>query len=184
MKKKMSKKHVKQVRDAVKKMKPYVDPLHVPSEKLCVYYKGEVAYMMNKSLLDRQNCWENLDKIKAAHVRKLTVYDLIRETENPAILKKYGEVLKLLEFELQSYWKFPLDANFHRFWEYPKCECPKLDNRDAYPHRQIINLSCPLHGYEIKKSFIQRFKDIGRDLLKDIKLYFENFRLSDEDLYR
>lgn len=107
---------------------------------------GTVAYIMNWFLLNRQQCWENLEDIKETHQLKLIIYDLIRETEDPDLLKSLAQDLTEIEFHLQELWKFPRDANFHRFWEYPKCTCPKLDNADDYPHMQHINLGCPLHG--------------------------------------
>lgn len=124
----------------------YHDPLHVPSAQLVVTHKGKEVLMISKALLDRQNCWENLEKIKDAYSRKLFIYDEINETTDKTKLRELGLKLREIEFELQGYWKFSIDAKFHRFWEYPKCECPKLDNMDDYPHLQHINLSCPLHG--------------------------------------
>lgn len=144
MKKKVSKK-----KTAAKKPLPvYNDPLHVPYSKLVVTYRGKEVYMMNKALLDRQNCWENLDAIKEAHVRKLMVYELIEKETDKNMLKKLAVTLTDIEFELQALWKFSIDANFHRIWEYPKCECPVIDNRERYPHGHIIVASCPLHGWD------------------------------------
>jgi len=130
----------------MKKKFEYRDPLHVPSARLVVVHNGKEVMMLNKALLDRQNCWENLEAIKAAHSKKLHVYDLINETEDRILLKKYAQTLTDIEFELQGLWKFELNGNFHRIWEYPKCECPQLDNRDRYPHGHIISEGCPLHG--------------------------------------
>lgn len=132
------------------KKSPYRDPLHVPSAQLVVTHKGKEVMMLNKALLDRQNCWENLDKIKDAHSRKLQAYDMINETEDRTLLKKLAVTLQDIEFELQGLWGFPLDANFHRIWEYPKCECPTLDNKDRYPHGHVISANCPLHGWDEK----------------------------------
>ena len=122
------------------------DGLHFNIEQLIVYYKNKPAYAMNKKLLDQQNCWENLEKIKQAHVRKLEIYSKLRRTRNKSKLRELGDKVTEIEFELQGLWKFPLDKNFHRFWEYPKCTCPKLDNADWYPHLQHISADCPLHG--------------------------------------
>jgi hypothetical protein len=50
------------------------------------------------------------------------------------------------EFDLQRTWHFPLDAKFHRFWEFPGCSCPQLDNLDSYPYLQYISNNCLVHG--------------------------------------
>lgn len=126
--------------------KPYKDPLHVSYEELTVYHNDKPQYMLNKQLLDQQNCWENLNKIKKYHGVKLTTYDAIEKEEDPVKLKQLAQELTITEFKLQSLWGFPEDANFHRFWETPKCSCPVLDNEDRYPHSHIINQSCLLHG--------------------------------------
>lgn len=123
------------------------DSLHFGHEELTVYYDGETRVLLNKSLLDRQNCWENLDEIKETHWLKLLMYSMLRETSfDVKLMKSLAKDLVEIEYHLQSLWKFPLDSKFHRFWEYPKCACPKLDNYDAYPYMQYTNLSCMLHG--------------------------------------
>jgi hypothetical protein len=125
----------------------YDDPLHVPSEQLVVYFNEQPIYMMNKRLLDQQNCWSNLEAIKETHWLKLLFYEMIRETNDPVELKELAKDITECEFELQSLWGFTKDAKFHRFWETPKCICAKMDNEDAYPTGYYsITLSCPLHG--------------------------------------
>lgn len=126
-------------------MAKYYDPLHVPIDHLIVMHKGKEKYLLNKRLLDQQNCWENLEKIKAMHVTKLDIYDAIEDTNDPLTLRYLARDLRMCEFELQKLWGFEEDANYHRFWEAPKCACPKLDNEDMYPYQQIYNLSCVLH---------------------------------------
>lgn len=128
-------------------MKNYKDLLHVPSAELVVEFNGKPVYMMNKRLLDQQNCWSNLEDIKEVHWLKLMFYEMINKTDNPIELKDLVKDVEQCEFELQKLWKFTVDAKFHRWWEYPKCSCPKIDNNDNYPTGYyIIDLSCLLHG--------------------------------------
>ncbi len=122
------------------------DHLHIPSARLVVEYDGIPFTMMSKALLDQQNCWQNLEEIKEAHWFKYLIFHMIMETNDRAELKSLSLDLQEIEFHLQELWGFPLNANYHRFWDYPKCKCPKKDNQDAYPNYQIINLNCPLHG--------------------------------------
>lgn len=125
----------------------YKDPLHVPSEQLVVYFNDRPMYMMNKRLLDQQNCWNNLEDIKETHWLKLLFNEMITETDNPKELKELAKNITECEFYLQELWKFSKDSKFHRFWDISKCQCPKFDNEDAYPYgHYTINLSCPLHG--------------------------------------
>lgn len=125
----------------------YHDPLHVGYDQLTVKdLEGKERFILNKRLMDHQNCWENLEAIKDAHTLKLLFYTMIEEETNPAMLKELAKDITEVEFELQRLWKFTVDANFHRFWETPKCQCPRMDNEEAYgtPY-SITTSSCPLH---------------------------------------
>lgn len=123
------------------------DPLHVPSAELVVWHKGKEALLLNKRLLDQQICWDNLEEIKKLHKERLELEDKMREESDQHKLIAMDEEYTQLEFKLQDAWKFSRDKNFHRFWNRPKCECPKLDNEDAYPHgRYVVTGGCPLHG--------------------------------------
>jgi hypothetical protein len=52
-----------------------------------------------------------------------------------------------LEFQLQKAWGFQQDSKYHKFWERPRCTCPKMDNDDGYPYGYYtISGVCPLHG--------------------------------------
>ena len=57
------------------------------------------------------------------------------------------------EFYLQSLWGFPLDANYHMFWNLPGCTCPKIDNYDSWGTvYHIVASDCPLHGGMYEKA--------------------------------
>jgi len=108
---------------------------------------GKRGIVINSNLLDSQDCWDNLESIKDCHRQKLEIYNAIEKEEDPEKLKEFPELLQNLEFELQELWGFPKNAKFHRFWDTETCECPKMDNNDAYPSgRYVISGNCPLHG--------------------------------------
>lgn len=69
------------------------------------------------------------------------------ETLPDKTLKKIGDEITEIEYELQELWGFPKDRASHTHWLRPiKCKCPKLDNKDAWGHEYYINEECPLHG--------------------------------------
>ena len=108
---------------------------------------GEPAYLLNGRLMERQGVLHNLEDIKAVHVTKLEIYSMIKTETDLRKLRGFARDLTICEFELQKLWGFPEDARFHRFWEAPKCTCPKMDNEDSYPSGYYVNnLNCPLHG--------------------------------------
>lgn len=124
----------------------YKDFLHITYDDLTIKYNGKEIYMLSKALLDRQNCWDNLDEIKEIHWFKLVIFELIAETKSVSLLRSLAQDLTEIEYKLQELWGFKLDANYHRFWDVPKCRCPILDNCDRYPFGGVISTTCPLHG--------------------------------------
>ena len=114
---------------------------------LVIYYNGKAVSKLNHYLLDKQDCWENVDKIKEKHQIKLEIYNDIKQTTDKKELKLLVNALTNTENQLQELWGFSKDAKFHRFWQTPKCTCPKMDNEDAYPTGYYnISADCPLHG--------------------------------------
>jgi hypothetical protein len=66
---------------------------------------------------------------------------------NADIAKTLYPLWYQFEKTLQELWKFPNEDAFIRFWRYPYCTCPKLDNDDAYPTGfYTTNGDCPIHG--------------------------------------
>lgn len=129
-------------------MKKYVDPLHVPYEKLVVTHRGKERILINKRLLDQQNCWENLEEIKALHKTRLELEDIMKRTKSPKSLKTLDKLYTCLEYKLQDLWGFDQNSTFHRHWTRPKCKCPSMDNEERYPTGvYIVNQTCPLHNF-------------------------------------
>ena len=90
---------------------------------------------------------------------KLTINNLhyIKEiieqqaTLNNKIAKKLYVTWYELNLALQDLWNFEYDPNYIKWWKYPKCTCPKLDNEDAYPTGYyVIDNNCPVHGDNVK----------------------------------
>lgn len=98
-------------------------------------------------MMERQNAWENLEAIKEAHQLRLAICDMMTETEDWKELQSLAADITECEFHLQDLWKFERDEKFHRFWELPKCQCPRMDNEDSYPiGYYVTNMNCPIHG--------------------------------------
>ena len=112
-----------------------------------VYYEGNPALRLNKNLILRQGLTEGeVEKIKELHVCRLILEWEIatnKDADFESLIRDWHEV----QFKLQEAWKFPLDKNYHRFWDIPTCKCPKMDNDDAYPTGYYVySADCPLHG--------------------------------------
>lgn len=138
-KKNIAKELLKSVEQALETVRSDID--------LTIYHKGKPHSTINRGLINRQNCWNNVTAIIAEHNIKLNIYEAIEKETDVAALKAYAQILTELEFRLQELWGFPKDAKFHRFWLTPKCDCPKWDNEDSYPTGySIVNMGCLLHG--------------------------------------
>jgi hypothetical protein len=94
--------------------------------------------------LDRILITENLDKLKNCLLEKLKIYDEIKSnTDN---LQKYYKKLTNIEYNMQILYGEKEDVSYHKFWETPKCTCPKIDNVELYPSETpIFDPNCPIH---------------------------------------
>jgi hypothetical protein len=108
----------------------------------------DYVIMLNKHLIREKNISdETLNNIKRVHHEKLFLFTEMDKTDNVETLRSYAKMITKLEFELQELWCFPKDIKFHKFWELPKCKCPKMDNDDAWGSGYyIVSGQCPIHG--------------------------------------
>lgn len=102
---------------------------------------------LNEELIKTQNCEENREAILKLHVKRNTIVELMEVVDDMEFLKLSDKKLDELEIELQKLWKFPKNKNYIAFWRRPKCNCPSMDNEDAYPTGYYYRSSnCILHG--------------------------------------
>lgn len=104
---------------------------------------------LNSALLRQQQVSdEQHAALIMSHQLKEVLFDAARKSLNePLKLKMLAAVFDSLEFEQQELWNFPRDANFHFFWSFPGCTCPKMDNRERLGTGTAIRMNdCPIHG--------------------------------------
>lgn len=116
-------------------------------DKYTVYYKGQPKSQINPNLIKRQGVDDvGLDIIKALHAQKYSLFERMEETEDPIKLKELAQKVESVEFKLQREWKFPISKNYHRWFEVPRCQCPKSDNVDYLgTGYRVISATCPIH---------------------------------------
>ena len=117
---------------------------------LIVKYHGK-GVMINPVLLRKQGIKdkETVEELKLTHEDRLRIFEAMENTDDPEDLKEFAWQMECLEFEQQKLWGFPLNRDFHRWWEVPKCRCPHMDNLDEYPSKyRIISGKCPVHSIE------------------------------------
>lgn len=104
--------------------------------------------VLNSLLISKQELNDtDVNKINKLHYIKNCFFDIIEKEYDPNRLKLISKLVTQIEFQLQKLWKFEQDQTFHKFWELPKCSCPKLDNEDlsGTGHR-YIDTNCIFHG--------------------------------------
>jgi len=131
----------------------------VKKEDLVVKYKGKDRFLLNGSLIEAQDCLENLEEIKNLHVKRFEIEERMKDKSSDmlALDKEWTEN----QFSLQDAWKFKRNKNFHRFWRIPSCKCPRMDNEDNYPYgRYAITSACGIHW----PSFVEERKEENEDV--------------------
>jgi hypothetical protein len=104
--------------------------------------------ILNQNLISRNELNEgDVSKLSKLHHIKWCFFNLAEKLEDKNELKSISEIITQIEFQLQNVWKFNQDSVYHKFWEIPKCSCPKMDNEEVYGtgHR-YINTNCLYHG--------------------------------------
>lgn len=110
-------------------------------------YKKNLGYINGKLLMGMKISKLTANAIKRAHIVKLKLFDQMEATTNQTKLKELAFFVEINEFTLQELWGFNRDKNWHKWFNVPKCTCPKMDNRERLgTDYTIINSNCPVHG--------------------------------------
>jgi hypothetical protein len=109
---------------------------------------------INLDLIREQKIdFDTLCEIVKLHKIRSDLFDILTSIIDPtiesALIRILFKQLREIEFELQILWGFPTNEIMHRSYLLPHCTCPKLDNRDAFPHIQYKDGGCPLHGPDL-----------------------------------
>lgn len=109
-------------------------------DKYLVKYK-DLRERVNE---DRLSIAKNLSKLKSCVKEKLKIFDIIENSDKD--LKKYYKKLTDNEYSMQMLYGEDENIKYHRFWDTPKCTCPKIDNLELYPSdKPIFDKDCPIH---------------------------------------
>lgn len=112
--------------------------------------------MLNPRLVERQGLSEDdVQAVLGLHEELEDIFDVMKQLspDNPEELMKLRQlviVVEQLEFDLQKAWRFEQSRDHHTWWyRAPHCQCPKMDNDDAFGTKYHIRRdNCPLHGWK------------------------------------
>lgn len=124
-------------------------------DKYTVTYNGKPAIKLNERLIIRQGISdEGVELLKNKHRERMFIEEVMnavitiqKETKEEYNVE-YEDVMVALykrwednQFQLQSLWGFPQDANFHNGYALTGCSCSnKMDNMDS------LGSSCRWHN--------------------------------------
>lgn len=121
------------------------------SQQDCIIrVKGVQVDALNFHLAVRQGLTKEkvLELVKLHHMKD-ALYKRMRRSCKPETLRIMAAEVVEIFLEQQKLWNFPQDPNFHDWYEMPKCECPKMDNRDLKGTKyRIFSGKCPIHCQE------------------------------------
>jgi hypothetical protein len=112
------------------------------------------ATQLNYYLAERQGLDDaTMEQLIETHIERLQIFEMMENTDDVEQLKRLAKDFRNLEFEQQALWGFDRNEDFHRWFNVPKCSCPKLDNMDFIGTEYNIYVdNCPIHGDEVRKA--------------------------------
>lgn len=123
-------------------------------QKYAVTFDGYLQYFINPEMLLSSKIAEDsqgFKNIKKSQSKRIKIFYLMENTDDQKALEKLDKEFTSNEFYLQEQWGFEKNINYHKFWEAPKCTCPKFDNDDNYPFGHYsFNQNCPVHSHRFK----------------------------------
>lgn len=119
-----------------------------PDHPCAVIYEGKVISYLNPNLIKKNGLNESeVAQLKLLHCKLYTVHLSMEAVDDPIQLHHYAMLVEQYEYDLQKVWHFAKSRMMHRWFDVPKCLCPKLDNEERLGTKyRIIVATCPVHG--------------------------------------
>ncbi len=89
---------------------------------------------------------DDLEPLKNCLLAKLKIYNKIINSKKD--LTPYYKKLTDNEYNMQILYGLDEDIKSHKFWETPRCTCPKIDNIVNFPDGgYVFDKECPIHKF-------------------------------------
>ena len=123
-------------------------------ENLLVGENTPHAMHISPTFLDNTNSWNNVEKLKECYNTKFKLYEQIASCDDSMSIKQIAIEIKDLKMNIQELFNLKRSSDHFRFWEMPKCSCPKMDNAEHWGTAyKIYTQNCIVHGYKETDSF-------------------------------
>jgi type I site-specific restriction-modification system R (restriction) subunit len=146
-----------EIEESMEEVKDNLDDLKESSDKFTTFeemiekFDAKDKYLVKYNELrdrvekKRVSNKKNLPKLKNCLLEKLKIYDQIEKSDIDNLIIYYKKLTDI-EFNMQLLYGEEEDISYHRFWETPKCTCPKIDNLEIFPfNNPIFDSNCPIH---------------------------------------
>lgn len=110
-------------------------------------YKNKSVILDNDLIKANNVSKYAFNRLLTLYLHKKILFEAMEFIDDPEKLKVYDKKLTDIDYEIQTQWNFVPDSKYHRYWERPKCTCPKMDNEERFGTIYTIkDTNCPLHG--------------------------------------
>jgi len=143
-------------------------------ESKYITFYNDRKMIINQELAEKRGISdETIRQIQRLHLLREALKDIMATVENQELLPGLALTLQDLDFQLQDHWGFVRDPSFHRWFDVPRCTCPKLDNEENLGRSDmaIISSNCPVHAINpevLHESKMDEFKDKVNEGFQDI----------------
>ena len=109
--------------------------------------------MINKELAeDRGLSAPTVAMIEGLHEYRKHIFLVSEECGTDSLQRELYKEWYSVEQELQDLWGFDRDDNKIKFWNFPACSCPQMDNNDAYPYGYYVySGDCVIHSEKVRE---------------------------------
>lgn len=116
-------------------------------KKITVNYKGK-KIILSESFINKNNAMNNLKILKSLFLKRMKLYDKMEKTDKQQELRILADKVLKNEYLIQEAYNLKRNNDYFRFWELPKCSCPKMDNREmlGLGKGYIYSSECIIHG--------------------------------------
>ena len=101
---------------------------------------------LNTNLLKSQGVdADGVEKIEKLHKFRMALEGTMELAPSEALPELF-DLWMNGQYKLQDEWHFGVNPDFIRFWDVPRCSCPKQANELKYPKGDYnIDSTCPVH---------------------------------------
>ncbi len=106
------------------------------------------AYDLNPALILKNKLTrDEVKQLIQLHQSKIVLFNEAEKEIDRVKLQALVADLENLEFEIQACSKLRRDKNYHRWFDFPKCTCPKVENeQNLSTAKRVINPNCIAHS--------------------------------------